>query len=176
MKKSAKVALCGVLSALALVTMLLTVIPIATYCIPALAGILLMPIALEVGPKWGIAGYVASALLSILVTPDMEAKVLFIAFFGYYPTVKILFSSIPSKALRWCVKLLLFNVTMIGSYLLLLYVLGLPADSFELFDINLPWVFLAVGDGIFVLYDYALTGLVEMYKRRWHQLFVRVFK
>ena len=38
------------------------------------------------------------------------------------------------------------------------------------------WLMTEVGNGIFVLYDYALTGLVEMYKRRWHQLFVRVFK
>lgn len=70
--------------------MLLTILPISEMGLPALAGAVLIPIILEIGVKWGWMSYACVALLSLLITPSMEAKVLFIAFFGYYPVLKAL--------------------------------------------------------------------------------------
>lgn len=176
MKNSGKIALCGVLSALSVVCMLLTVIPIGTFALPAIAGIILMPIALEVSTTWGIGAYIATSLLTFLMAPDMEAKLLFITFFGYYPVLKNVLEKVSKVWVRWIIKISIFNGTMIGSYLLLLYVLGLPKDSFELFGVSLPWLFLLVGNFVFVLFDYALDGLVKMNYNRWHKLFIRLFK
>ena len=176
MRRSGKVALCGVLCALAVMCMMLTVIPAATFCLPGLAGLILLPLALEIDLKWGLAGYVATAVLSFLIAPDMEAKVLFIAFFGYYPVLKTWLDTVRPRALQWVVKFLIFNATIVGAYCLLLYVLGLPADTFELFDVNIPLVLLGIGNVIFVIFDLALTSIIALYWRRGHKLFARVFK
>ena len=176
MRKSGKVALCGVLCALSVICMLLTVIPVATYALPALAGLILLPLALEIDLKWGLAGYVATAVLSFLIAPDMEAKVLFIGFFGYYPVLKTWLDTVRPTALQWVIKVLLFNATMVGAYCLLMFVIGLPADTFELFGVNVPYILLAVGNLVFVIFDLALTSVTALYWRRGHALFARVFK
>ena len=80
----------GLLAALSLVCMLLTIFPFADYALPALAGVLLIPIVLESGVKWGFMVYAVVGILNAILTPSLEAKVLFIAFFGYYPVLKAL--------------------------------------------------------------------------------------
>ncbi len=85
MKKSQKVAFCGVLCAMAVVILMLTVFPYATYALAALAGMLMIPAVLELGVQFGVICYVVTAVLAALLTPDAEAKLMFIMFFGYYP-------------------------------------------------------------------------------------------
>ena len=80
MKRTARIALSGLMGALALVCLLLTVFPFATYALPALASVFLMPIVIECGKKWAVAAYVAVALLALLIAPDLEAKFLFVFF------------------------------------------------------------------------------------------------
>lgn len=167
MKRSAKVAISGVFSALALVCMLFTIFPYATYALAGLAGAILLPVALECGKTWAFGAYGVVSLLSFLLAPDMESKLLFVAFFGYYPILKLILDRL-NRVAGWTIKLAMFNATMVGSYLLLLYVFGLPADSFELFGVNLPLLFLLVGNVVFWLYDRVLSGFVVMYCTQWH--------
>jgi len=176
MKQSAKIALCGVLGALAVVCMMLTVIPVSTLALTALAGIVLMPVSLEGGVKWGFAAYAAAAALTFFIAPDFEAKLLFIAFFGYYPTLKLLLDRLASKVLQWVLKLLLFNAAVVAVYLLLMFVGGLEPDEFEVFGINMPLALLGLANVVFVIFDKALDGLKDIYKARWHKIFARVFK
>ena len=110
----------------------------------------MIPIILEIGVKWGWMSYACVALLSLLITPSMEAKVLFIAFFGYYPVLKALIERLRKIWLEWIIKLAVFNLTMIGAYWIMLTFLGLPADSFEIFGLDLPFVILAIGNVAFV--------------------------
>ena len=175
MKQSAKIALCGVLGALAVVCMMLTVIPVSTLALTALAGIILMPISLEAGVKWGFAAYAASGVLTFFIAPDFEAKLLFLAFFGYYPTLKLLLDRFP-KILSWILKFVLFNAAVVATYSLLLFVGGLEPDEFEVFGINMPLVLLGLANVVFVVFDLALDGLKDIYKARWHKVFMRVFK
>ena len=176
MKKSGKIALCGVFSALAVVCMILTIIPVATFLMPALAGIILMPIAKELGIRWGLGAYIVSCLIAFLVTPDVEAKVLFITFFGYYPILKLIIDQYLQKVVKWVCKFAIFNASMILSYLFLLFVLGIPMDSFEIFGYTVPWVFLLVGNVVFVLLDRSIDVCLYFYEKRLHTLFLKIFK
>ena len=85
MKPTGKVALGGVLAALSLTFMLLTFFPFATYALPAIAGAVLIPFVVEVNAKSAWLVYAAVAILSLFISPDIEAKTLFISLFGYYP-------------------------------------------------------------------------------------------
>lgn len=175
MKRSAKVAIGGVFSALSLVLMLFTLFPYATYALAGLAGVMLLPVALECGKPWAFGAYGVVSVLSFLLAPDMEAKLLFVLFFGYYPILKLLLDRL-NKGVGWLLKLLLFNAAMVGGYLLLLYVFGLPMDTFELFGVNLPLVFLLIGNGVFWLYDRVLSGFVVMYCSQWHDRITRLWR
>ena len=75
----------GIASALCLLLMMLTIIPIATYTMPALAGMVLIVVVIENGYSTAWMVYAAVGFLSLFICPDKEAAMLFVGFFGYYP-------------------------------------------------------------------------------------------
>lgn len=175
MRQTARITLGGVLGALSFICMLLTVFPFATYALPALAGTLLLPLALETSARWGFLTYGMVALLTALFAPSLEAKVLFIGFFGYYPVLKLLLDRLH-RPVAWLLKLLVFNVTMVLAYLLLLFVFHLDAETFVIFGVNLPLVFLAAGNVVFGIYDLALSNIIKAYQLVWHDRLRRLFR
>lgn len=175
MKQSAKIALCGILCALSLVCMLLTVLPISQMGLPALAGVVLLPVILEIGVKWGWLSYACVALLSLLITPSVEAKVLFVIFFGYYPVLKALIERLRRLWLEWVIKLAVFNTAMVASYGALVWLFDFPMSEFKIFGFNLPLLLLAIANVAFILYDIALTGVVTTYLRVLHPRVARLF-
>lgn len=175
-KRSAsyKMALGGVFSALALVSMLLSyLIPTATYACPALAGVMLIPVVIEVGKGWALCSYVAVSLLSFMIVSDKEMALCFTAFFGFYPILKAVYEDKLKKPLCYLVKILTFSLCMIAVFFISIYVLGIPQDSFTLFGLYLPWVLLIIGIIIFVIYDYALTKVISVYVGVWRK---KIFK
>ncbi|MGN0171475.1 MAG: hypothetical protein ACI39E_01675 [Acutalibacteraceae bacterium] len=176
MKKAQKTAFCGVLCALSVMSLLMTFFPYATYALAVLGGVMLMPAAIELGTRYGLACYAVSAALSFFLAPDMEAKLLFVLFFGYYPTLQLRLVLWRNRAAAWVVRLLLFNAAMIAGYLLLLFVFGLEEDAFTIGGVSLPWVLLLLGNSVFAIYDVALTRLASLYRVRLHPLVRRLFR
>ena len=167
MRKTLAVAFCGVIAALGTVLMLLAgVVQIATLALPAIAGVLLIAIVLELGPKWAWGAYAVISILSLLLAAEKEAALMFILFFGYYPILKASLDRIRKKWLSWIAKLLVFNAAMIADYFLAVYLLQIPQEDFMLFGVSIPLLLLLLGNVVFVIYDYALFGLVVMYCRR----------
>lgn len=163
-QKSYKLAFCSIISALSCITMILTgLIPIGTYALPAISGVLLLPIIIEIGVKPSIYAYIVTSLLSIILAADKEAAILFIMFFGYYPIAKAKMSELKLKPLRIILKLLIFNVTIILSYLIAIKVLLIPQDFLVISGISLPYILLALGNVIFLMYDYSINLIAIMY-------------
>ena len=133
MKQSSKVALGGIFSALALVCMMLTVIPALEFSLPALAGVVLIPVVLELGVPWGWLSYVCVGILSLLIAPNMEAKVLFVAFFDSlgYVVVGMLLCGIIMWLIgkRNIVELLLVSI---------LVPLGMWLVFYKMLSVNIP--------------------------------------
>lgn len=151
-------------------TMFLTgLISIGTYALPAFSGILLTVIVIEMGAGWAWPVYIASSALSLLIAADKEAAMLFVVFFGYYPILKAYFERIHHKFLSYLLKFLVFNAAMIFAFFLSIKLLGVPEDSFTVFGLYLPWVFLIVGNFVFAVYDYAISTLVVLYFQRFHK-------
>ena len=85
-KISFKVALGGIISAVCLLAMFFSgFLPMLDYAIPTFAGFLMVVMIVEVDRNWAIATYIAVALLCPLITPNLQASMLFIIFMGYYP-------------------------------------------------------------------------------------------
>ena len=80
-KNSTKTAIGGIIAALSIVLMLLTsAIPTLTYAIPAIAGLLLVVIVIEVNKKWAFGVYFVVGVLSMLLVADKEAAVMYVMF------------------------------------------------------------------------------------------------
>ena len=177
MSKSGKIALGGLLTALGVVLMFLTgLIPIGTYALPAIAGVLLIVAVIEIGAKWAWMIYAAVAVLSLLFAADKEAALLFVLFFGYYPVLKSFLERISNKVLSWISKFAVFNVSVVACFFLAVNFLQLPEDSFTVFGIYLPWVFLILGNAVFLIYDIALSGLVATYVEKLHHRVTKTLK
>ena len=172
--KAAKVALCGVVSALSVVLMLMTgIVPIA---LPALAGCLTIAIVAETNVRYGFAVYCVVSVLAILLTPDREAILFYILFFGYYPTLYGLLMRIKRKPLRVLAKFGVFNLAMALETALAVWVLQIPLSEMEVlgkWSIPILAVMLNV---VFVLYDYSMNGLIVLYIRRLHPLVQKYIK
>lgn len=172
MKPAVKVALGGAVAALSLVLMFLTaVIPFGTFAFPTFAGMLLVVIVIEIGYGYASAVYVATAVLSFLLVPDKEAALIYTIFLGYYPIIKSLIERISNKVVQYVVKIMLFNACMIGAFFIAVNLLSIPSDSFNLFGVYVPLVFLLIGNVFFVLYDICVTRVVTIYLLKWrHKL------
>ena len=171
--KAAKVALCGVVSALSVVLMLMTgIVPIATIALPALA----IAIVAETNVRYGFAVYCVVSVLAILLTPDREAILFYILFFGYYPTLYGLLMRIKRKPLRVLAKFGVFNLAMALETALAVWVLQIPLSEMEVFG---KWSILILAvmlNVVFVLYDYSMNGLIVLYIRRLHPLVQKYIK
>lgn len=177
MKQTLRLAFCGVVTGLSVAVMLLSaLVPVATYALPGLAGILSIALVVEFGIGWALPAYAATALVSLFLVPDKETALVYLLFAGYYPIVKALIERVPSRVLAYAIKFALFNAAAIGIFFLSVYVLGVPMESFQVFGKYLPWLLLLLGNAAFFAYDFAVSGLVVMYYRRLHPVFEKWFQ
>ncbi len=168
MKKSRKMALTGMLCALAVVIMMLGgVIPLATFCCPALAGLMLIPVFVECGEKLSWCAYAAIAALSLILCPDKEAALLF-AFIGYYPILRWRLDQLRSRLLRVVAKLGVFNLAVLAMYALSILVLQMDQilREYQEMGIALTIACLLVGNIMLLLYDRLIAIMTALYVNR----------
>ena len=168
MKKSRKMALTGMLCALAVVLMMLGgVIPLATFCCPALAGLMLIPVFVECGEKLSWCAYAAIAALSLILCPDKEAALL-LAFIGYYPILRWRLDQLRSRLLRVVAKLGVFNLAVLAMYALSILVLQMDQILREYQEMGLVLTAdcLLVGNVTLLLYDRLIAIMTALYVKR----------
>lgn len=166
---SYRVALGGIVSALCLVTMFLAgVLPALYLLLPGIAGILLMIIAVEVNTAWAFLTYIAVSLLSLFITFDKEAALIFIMLFGHYPILRFYIQKIPLRFIRLLIKLLIYNVCIISYFYVTVYIMGVDdlLDEFSDFGKYGAYILLGITNLIFLVYDIDLDFMYNIYKRR----------
>lgn len=156
-----RLALSGLFAALAVVLMSLgTLVPVATYCAPMLVSLLGLPILQICGKRYCLLWYLAVAFLSLLLSPDREAALIF-ALLGYYPLLAPRLRRLP-RIPAFLLKILIFNA-FVAILLGLLHLLGLPSILSEAKDSS--WMllililFLLGINLVFFLYDAILPKL-----------------
>ncbi len=156
---------------MSLVLMLLTsVIPFGTFAFPAFAGMMLVCVVIELGYSWAFVVYTVVSLMSLLFLTDKEAALYYVAFLGFYPIVKGLIEKLRNKTIQFIIKYLIFNACMVLAFYLSIYIFSIPKESFNLFGIYLPWVFLLLGNAVFIVYDYCISKVVTIYLLKIHKL------
>lgn len=159
---AANIAFGGVLVALAVVIMSMgTLIPVATYVCPMLCAVILQMVLRTCGEKTAWAWFGAVAILSLLLAPDKEAAAVF-AFIGYYPIIK---PKLDRRKGKWLWKALLFNVSILVMYWLLMHLFGLDQITAEFTEMGtaMTILMLVLGNVTFFLLD-RLLGM--KYRKR----------
>ncbi len=167
MKKTKSVAFCAISAALISVIMLLGYIPNLTYAIPAIAGLVLMVVLIELNIKYTIATYVVSSVIA-LFTAENEVKFLFILLFGIYPWLKSLIEKVKTNILCFVLKILFFNLSAAAFYLITTSLMGVNIFSGQLKITLFAVLFLFAVNIVFLVYDFALSRLSNFYIVRLH--------
>lgn len=162
---SKQMAMGGVFAALAVILMNFGgLIPVATYTTPVLCMVLLKFVLLSCGRRVAWAWYAAVSVLSMLMSPDKEAAAVFL-FLGYYPILK---PKLDTMKLGFLWKGLIFNVSMVVLYSILIQILGVAevtGESEELAGVML-FILLLLGNVTFIALDKLLTILDRRLRRR----------
>lgn len=167
-KQSAMMAFCGLSAALSVVLMFSGgLIPVATYCVPMVCGILLLPILIEYGKKMAWTTFAAVALITLLIGIDKEAA-FFYLFLGYYPILKWEIERIKNKPARFAVKLAVFNISIALMYMILGILLNMDAliEEFTQMGWMLLAAFIVLLNVCMLLYDRLLVPMVFLYANR----------
>ena len=168
-----KLTLTGVFSALAVVFLLLTAVNPATVGTVALAAVCGIPVVTEVGRRGGWLHFTAVAVLAWLLVPNIEGKILYTAFFGWYTVFKAWLEqkNLPRPG-EWGIKYGVFAAAMAAFAAVWVLWLNMPLPAQW-------WVLPAVAVvlcALFWVYDRCLTGLVAVYCTRLQPTLRRLFK
>lgn len=157
---SGKVALGGILAAMAVVIMCLGgMIPVATYVCPVLCMLVQAIVFMFCGKRIAWAWFCAVSLLTLLLGPDKEAVAVFLML-GYYPIIK---PKMDSTRFRPVWKLLYFNISIVLVYTALVRLLGIgeSLDEFHEFGWIGLGVMLILGNITFLFADKLLNTLYK---------------
>ncbi|MCM1506861.1 MAG: hypothetical protein NC177_06955 [Ruminococcus flavefaciens] len=166
---SYRVALGGIVSALCLTAMFFAgIMPMLYLLLPMIAGVLMMIIAVEVNTGWAWLTYISVGLLSLFITFDKEAALIFIMLFGHYPIIKFYIDRIKTNLLRRIIKFAIFNVCVVTYFFVTVYIFGLDQMLEEFDEIGKygGYVMLGLCNVIFVLYDINLDACHHMYRTK----------
>jgi len=161
-KKTRKLALCALFSALAYILLLIASIwPTGQLGFVAAASLFVAAAVIEAGAVPALYVFIVSAALSLLLTPGRSPPMLFISFFGFYPIVKSLIERLRGVVLQWALKLLVFNISLTVVW----YIFNEWVYDFSSLNIHIVLVYLG-GSAVFVLFDYGFTKAIWFYINR----------
>ncbi len=175
MKNTKKITLCGIISALAVVVMMAGYFPYLTYAIPAVAGMLMIVPLIECGAVWAFGSYAAAAII-VMLLGETETKILFVLILGYYPILKSVIERLKSRVVERILKLLIFNVAAVSSYFITSIVFGISFDDFATLGKYGAYIFLAVCNVVFVIYDIGISRVGAYYGFTLHDKIKKIIK
>ena len=146
----------AVFTALIVVLNLLgTFIDILDFTTAAICSFAVLIVMLEAKKKYAIMVYIASGILSFFLIPLSTATLYYIAFFGFYPILRMITSKMP-KILRKTICILVFNMIMALIMLLFKTVFALQNEPFYIYLLLLVAlnIFFIAFDRIFDIFPF----------------------
>ncbi len=160
MNSTKKIALTAILSALAVVFLLLgSFLETVTLSAAAIASLLTVVAVCELGYSYAFSVWAIASILGLLLLPIKDPVLYFACFFGYYPIVKSLAEKIKSK-LSYLIKLGVFTAAYILTAFVGIKLFAPEADVIKYLLIGFPLLLI-----IFLVFDFALTRLIIYYQK-----------
>ena len=176
-KMSSRIALCGILTALSVVVMIIAgFMGVLTYAAPMIAGGVMIIPERQYGRATAFTMFTAVSLLGIFLIPDKEMALFYILLFGHYPIIQPLLGGIIRKPIRIAAKLLVFNAGAVLSVLLARLLFAIPVFDTDHHLWLIAAGYLLAANFCFYLYDRALMGFYAIYDARLAPVMNRYFK
>ena len=164
MKRTKKISVCAVFSALTVVLLFLAaVFEVMDLTIVAVTSLLVIAAHIEIRSPYDYAIWLCGSALSFILLPSKLPAVLYFLFGGIYPILKAYFERMP-RLFGWFFKFLYFNAFLTLSILAARFILLLPETDYS-FSVGIY----ALGNLAFFCYDFAVTGLIRMYVTKWRR-------
>ncbi len=137
---------------------LAAVLPAMRITMYFLSSLFIAGLIVERKPAAAILMYIAAALLSLLLTPDLMTTLPYVLLFGHYGIGKYYIEKIDNKIISYVLKLLYFNACFLIVYLLAKEVFIGEAlkkiPEFLIFILIQP---------VFVVFDFVYSFLSDFY-------------
>lgn len=155
-----KLAVCAMMSALGVVVLYLgSLVEVMDIAMSALASLFVIFAVIEYGKAAPWCIYGVTGILSAILLPNKLPALMYLLFFGFYPIIKEKTERLRKKPIQWLVKELIFNVCLIILMTLSNFILLIDIRETFVFEV----VFFILANGVFVIYDIALTRLISTY-------------
>ncbi len=150
-------------------------IPLATYVVPAISGLFIIPILYEYKTKTAFTFYLSVSILAILFVPDKEIVLMYVLSFGIFSVFKAKIEVKYNKMLKFIIKLLFANTSLVIIYLLLILVFPIPmlVEEFNNSGVLLIISFIIIFDITFLLYDRMITVYTYIYIKKYRKRFFK---
>lgn len=164
-KNSSYMAKGGLLTALGVMFVYLSgIVPINKGYLLAIASCIIPLSVVMTNVKNSIVVYIATSMLSVLISGMRITVIAYILFFGLYGLAKYYIENLRKLPIEIILKLIFFNISL--GVLFLVYKLFFP----NLLKINMPFYLLIVAAQIaFILYDYILTLFIDYINKYLHK-------
>ena len=159
MKRTKKITLCAMLIALGVIVLLLgSVSGLFDMVTAVLASAFIIFCILEMGLGYGVAIYVATGVLALILLPEKTAAWTYVLFFGLH-TILIPVLEKLGRVVSYILRLALMNASLFVLYFFFSALFELPEELW----MNI--VMLVVGNICFVLCDILYTRIIRLYFR-----------
>jgi hypothetical protein len=154
----------GVCVALSVISVVLaSIVPGFELTLYGVSSVFIAVMIVETGIPAGVMVYVATVFLSLILVPNKLGIIPYVFFFGIYAIVKYFAEKVKNPVGQVAIKVVCFAA-----------IFGVAWFFFKaLFfaNIDLPkgvpfWVLAIVAVLVFVLYDYILTLIIKIYRRK----------
>lgn len=156
MRNSVKITFAAIISALITVLMAASLIPNVTLAVPAVAGLLIIPVFAQCGALYAFFAFLVSGFTSFFIS-DKTSWLLFVCLFGFYPILKPIIGKIKKPIIEWALKLAVFNLSALVCYFSEVLIISLKLTPLLLTGV---WT---LGNIVFVLYDIAVSRVAAFY-------------
>ena len=163
MKAKNKIKTTATLSVLsALVTVLLILggfFDVLDLMCASVAALMIHIICTEYGSRQAILVYAVASILSNLFLPLRSCPVFFVAFFGYFPIIRILlYKRIKYKKTIYIMLLLFYNIVMVALYYLFKEAFGIANEP-----ASVLWALLGSANLFYICFEMLLSRIMILY-------------
>lgn len=156
--KTRFITVCALLAALSAASLYISsVLPTGQLGFAALASLFGVAATAKTGLRGGLAVYICSLILGLLLTADKTPAVLYGLFFGYYPLLKSFAERRHSRIAEWIIKLAVMNAAL-TAIILLLKTLVFDIQSFTE---NFAVIYIAA-NVIYIIFDIGVTRALPL--------------
>lgn len=157
-----KVALSGILGALAVICLLLaTVLPTNRLSFYALSSFFIAIATIENGIKAGWLFYAATSLLALIIVPEKLGLVPYVIFFGIYGLVKYYIEKLDKLVIEYVLKYVYFNICVGITLISVSKLFGFSLTA------EIPWwLIIAALEIVFFIYDFVYTLFINYYREK----------